>query len=173
MRKHLNMVYGCEIMTDELNMSDHNAIRVEIIGINNLQNYELAGEKINHFTNLCGIIKILKINIKKLFLRQLIILKLMYQIIITMISYVNILIPICKIYQSCFCTLLEKQKTKSLKRPGISSKLKLIWTDELQQTHERLWKYHAHYKSTGCEKSKFLWKFFKDKMRSIEKNELN
>ena len=49
MRKHLNMVYGCEIMTDELNMSDHNAIRVEIIGINNLRNDELAGEKVKSF----------------------------------------------------------------------------------------------------------------------------
>jgi hypothetical protein len=43
------MVYGCKIMTDELNMSDHNAIRVEIIGINNLRNDELAVEKVKSF----------------------------------------------------------------------------------------------------------------------------
>ena len=43
------MVEKCEIMVDELNMSDHNAIRVEIIGLNNLLNHESNEEKTKLF----------------------------------------------------------------------------------------------------------------------------
>ena len=173
MRKHLNMVEKCEIMVDELNMSDHNAIRVKIIGLNNLLNHESNEEKTklfhkfawnnSNFVNKYKEIVSESINKFEIDLQN-------------NYNYDQQCEYIDNKLQDLSKMLLQqsarKAENQTFKKNMKNSSLNLIWNEELRQNHERLWKYHSHYKSTGCEKSKFLWKFFKNKMRNMEKDEL-
>ena len=144
---------------------------MEIIGINNLQNDELSGEKIKSFRKFAWNNPNFVNKYK--------------EIVCEAINHFEINVPnnynydqLCEYIDSKLQDLsnlylhsARKAENQIFKKTRNKLKLKFIWTDGLRQTHERLWKYHSHYKSTGCEKSKFLWKFFK--MRDIEKNELN
>lgn len=53
-----------------------------------------------------------------------------------------------------------------------NKKINFSWTNEQKEILEKLWKWHSMYKSTNCERAKFLWKYFKDKLRLSQKKEM-
>jgi hypothetical protein len=53
-----------------------------------------------------------------------------------------------------------------------NKKINFSWTNEQKEILEKLWKWHSMYKSTNCERAKFLWKYLKDKLRLSQKKEM-